>query len=187
MIAIAATVMVFAACGNNGSNAKSDKKSNDTIAEVTPKQNNDAPAEVAYEQFTIEKYNVTFDILKGMRRTDDPSSDNGGAWTLVPENDNDSPINAAVQIGVYESWFGDYDDERIQRAFDEDIPEEAEKKLDLEKKEYSYSVGEEYKEFHRVIFKDNLQIEVLVVYTDRWEPKLGGEVRDHILNSAKFN
>jgi len=27
----------------------------------------------------------------------------------------------------------------------------------------------------------------MVAYTERWAPKLGGEVCDHILNSAKFN
>lgn len=173
MIVMAAMLLAFAACGNKGSNTNSDKKNNAT--------------EVAYEQFNIEKYGVTFDLLKGMRRTDDPAGDNGGAWTLVPKNDNDFPIYASVQIGVYESWFGPYDDERIQREFNEDIPEEAVKNLDLEKKEYTYSIDGDIKEFHRVIFKDNQQINVLVSYTDRWEPKLGGEVRDHILNSAKFN
>lgn len=175
MIAVAAFALMFAACGNSGSNTKTETKGNET------------PAEVAYEQLTIEKYGVTFDILKGMRRTDDPSNDNGGVWTLVPEDDNDFPIYATVQVGVYETMFGTYDDERIQEEFDNDIPEEAEKKLDLEKKEYTYSVDGEIKEFHRVIFKDNQQINVLVAYTDRWEPQLGGDVRDHILNSAKFN
>ncbi|MBQ6305826.1 MAG: hypothetical protein IJK78_04610 [Bacteroidales bacterium] len=172
MIAIAALALVFAACGNKGSNTNSGSKGNDTPA---------------YEQITVEKYGVTFDILKGMRRTDDPAGDNGGVWTLVPKNDSDFPIYATVQVGVYESWFGPYDDERIQREFNEDIPAEAEKKLDLEKKEYTYSVAGEISEFHRVIFRDNQSINVMVAYTDRWEPKLGGEVRDHILNSAKFN
>jgi hypothetical protein len=82
---------------------------------------------------------------------------------------------------------GDYTDERIQREFDEDIPEEAEKHLDLEKKEYTYSVGENIKEFHRVVFNGNKSFNVTVSYTDRWEPQLGDEVRDHIMNSAKFN
>lgn len=175
MIAIAALAMTISSCGNKGGNNNS-----------TPKTN-EASNEVAYEQFTIEKYGVTFDIPKGMRRTDDPSSDNGGCWTFVPEKDDDFPIYASVEIGVYESWLGPYDDERIKREFDEDVPEEAEKQLDMEKKEYTYSVGESIKEFHRVIFKDNQQINVMVAYTDRWEPKLGGEIRDHILNSAKFN
>jgi len=175
MIAFAAFALMFAACGNSSSNAKSETKGNE------------ASSEVAYEQLTIEKYGVTFDVLKGMRRTDDPANDNGGVWTLVPEDDNDFPIYATVQVGVYETMFGTYDDERIQEEFDNDIPEEAEKTLDLEKKEYTYTVDGEIKEFHRVIFKDNQQINVLVAYTDRWEPQLGGEVRDHILSSAKFN
>lgn len=177
MILLVAMAMTFAACGNKGSKTNSDAE----------KKSNDAPAEVAYEQITVEKYGVTFDILKGMRRTDNPVSDNGGVWTLVPENDSDFAVYATVQAGVYESWFGDYDDERIQREFDEDIPAEAEKNLDLEKKEYTYSIDGDVKEFHRVIFKGNQQINIMVAYTDRWEPKLGGEVRDHILSSAKFN
>ena len=179
LIAIAVIAMAFTSCGNSGSNTNANSDSG--------KKSNDAPAEVAYEQINIEKYGVTFDILKGMRRTDDPSDDNGGVWTLVPENDDDFPIYATVQVGVYESWLGDYDDLRIQSEFDEDLPEEAVKKLDLEKKEYTYSIDGDIKEFHRVIFKDNKQINVLVAYTDRWEPQLGGEVRDHILNAAKFN
>ena len=175
LIAIVAFVLTFVACGNKGTNSNSGAKGDE------------APAKVAYEQINVEKYGVTFDILKGMRRTDNPDNDNGGIWTLVPENDNDFPIYATVQAGVYETMFGTYDDERIQDRFDNDIPEEAEKKLDLEKKEYTYSIDGEIKEFHRVIFKDNQQIEIMVAYTDRWAPKLGGEVCDHILNSAKFN
>lgn len=177
MIAIAAIAMIFCACGNNGSNTNSEAGKNNT----------DTPAAVAYEQINVEKYGVTFDILKGMRRTDNPVSDNGGVWTLVPENGNDLPVYATVQAGVYETMFGTYDDERIQNEFNEDIPAEAEKKLDLEKKEFTYSIDDEIKEFHRVIFKDNQKIEVMVAYTSKWEPKLGGEIRDHILNSAKFN
>ena len=151
--------MTFAACGNQGSN---------TPATPTPAaKSEEAPAKVAYEQITVEKYGVTFDILKGMRRTDNPASDDGGVWTLVPEDDNDFPIYATVQAGVYESMFGPYDDERIQREFDEDIPAEAEKKLDLEKKEYTYSVAGEISEFHRVIFKDNKQINIMVAYTEK--------------------
>ena len=175
MIAVTVLAMTITACGGKGTNTNSNTKNDET------------PAEVAYEQISIEKYGVTFDLLKGMRRTDSSDNDNGGVWTLVPENDSDFPIYATVQVGVYESWLGPYDDERIQREFDEDIPAEAEKKLDLDKKEYTYSVGGEIKEFHRVIFKDNQQISVLVAFTDRWEPKLGGEVCQHILNSAKFN
>ena len=179
MIAIAAFAMIFAACGNSGSKTSSDAK--------TDAENNEASTEVTYEQFTVEKYGVTIDVPKGMRRTDNPVMDNGACWTLVPENDDDFPIYAAMELGVYESFLGDYTDERIQREFDEDIPEEAEKHLDLEKKEYTYSVGENIKEFHRVVFNGNKSINVMVSYTDRWEPQLGGEVRDHIMNSAKFN
>lgn len=179
MIAVAAFALTFAACGNQGSNT--------TTTSTPDVKSEEAPAKVAYEQITIEKYGATCDILKGMRRTDDPSSDNGGVWTLVPENSDDFAIDATVQVGAYESMFGPYDDERIQREFDEDIPAEAEKKLDLEKKEYTYSVAGEISEFHRVIFKDNKQINIMVAYTEKWAPKLGGEVRDHILNSAKFN
>ena len=180
MIAVAALALAFASCGNEGSN-------NNTTTPIPAAKSEEAPAKVAYEQITVEKYGVTFDILKGMRRTDNPASDDGGVWTLVPEDDNDFPIYATVQAGVYESMLGPYDDERIQREFDEDIPAEAEKKLDLEKKEYTYSVAGEISEFHRVIFKDNKQINIMVAYTERWAPQLGGEVRDHILNSAKFN
>lgn len=181
LIAIAVIAMAFTSCGNNASNTNTNTNSD------AEKKSNDAPAEVAYEQISIEKYGVTFDILKGMRRTDDPStSDNGGVWTLVPEDDNDFPIYATVQCSVYESFLGDFDDERIQKDFENEIPEEAEKTLNLEKKEYTYSVGEDLKEFHHVYYKGNQQISILVAYTDRWEPKLGGEVRDHILNSVKF-
>ena len=175
LIAIVGLAMIFAACGNNNSNTNPADKSDG------------APSEVAYEQFTIEKYGVTIDILKGMRRTDEPISENGGAWTLVPEDDEDFPIFASVDFGVYESAFGPYDDERIQEEFNENIPEEAVKELDLANKEHTYSVGENIKEFHRVIFRDNQQITVIVAYTERWEPMLGGEVRDHIMNSIKFN
>ena len=178
MIAIAVIAMALSSCGNNASNTNTNSDAE--------KKSDEAPAKVAYEQITIEKYGVTFDILKGMRRTDNPVSDNGGVWTLVPENDNDFPIYATVQCGVYESIFGDFDDERIQSDFDNEIPEEAEKTLNLEKKVYTYSVGDDIKEFHHVYYKGNQQINIMVAYTDRWEPQLGGEVRDHILNSVKF-
>ena len=178
VLVIATLAMTFAACGNQSGSNTETKNKNEPKSE---------PAKVAYEQISIEKYGVTFDILKGMRRTDDPStSDNGGAWTLVPEDDDDFPIYATVQCSVYESFLGDFDDERIQSDFDNEIPKEAEKTLNLEKKEYTYSVGESIKEFHHVYYKGNQQISILVAYTDRWEPQLGGEVRDHILNSVKF-
>lgn len=174
--AAVAAMLLMASCGN--------KSTNNAAAEGEAEA--EAPAEVAYEQFVVEKYGASFELPQGMRRTDDPQSDNGGCWTMVPEDDDDFPIYAGVDFGVYESMFGEYDDERIQREFDEDIPEEAEKSLNLEKKEYTYSVGDNIKEFHRVIFKGNKSINVIVSYTDRWESKLGGEVRDHILNSATF-
>lgn len=175
MIAIVAMALTFAACGNQGSNTNGDDKGKSKAGD-----------KVVYETFTVEKYGASFDLPKGMRRTDNPQMDNGGAWTFVPETEIIA-IDAAVDFSVYESAFGDYTDERIQREFDEDIPEEAVKNLDLEKKEYRYSVGEEYKEFHRVLFKGNQSIHVIVVYTDEYASKLGGEVCDHILNSAKFN
>ena len=178
MIAIVAMSMTIAACGNSGSIGNSGSNADDS------KKGKEAP--VAYEQIKIEKYGASFDLPKGMRRTDNPQMDNGGAWTFVPE-DYFFAIDAAVDFSVYESIFGDYTDERIQREFDEDLPEEAVKTLDLAKKEYRYSVDGENKEFHRVIFKDNKSINVMVVYTDEWASKLGGEVCEHVLNSAKFD
>ena len=66
-----------------------------------------------------------------------------------------------------------------------------EKTLDLEKKEYTYYVPSEdedgIKEYHRVVFKGNQSINVTVSFTGRWADKLGGEICDHILKSAKFN
>ena len=179
--AAVAAMLLLASCGNKSTNNAAEGEGE---AEATP-------AEVAYETFTVEKYNASFELPQGMRRTVDPVMDNGGCWTLVPEDDNDWPIYAAVDFGVYESSWGDYDDERIQREFDEDIPEEAEKTLDLEKKEYTYSVlsteEDGINEFHRVLFKGNQSINVTISYTKRWEDKLGGDIRDHILKSAKFN
>lgn len=176
--AAVAAMLLLASCGNQSTNNASAEG-----------EEADAPAEVAYETFTAEKYNASFELPQGMRRTDDPVMDNGGCWTMVPEDDNDFPIYAGVDFGVYETLFGDYDDERIQREFDEDIPEEAEKTLDLEKKEYTYAIPSEegISEYHRVVFKGNKSINVTVAYTPRWADKLGGEIRDHILQSAKFN
>ena len=140
------------------------------------------------EPANLEQYGASFELLKGMRRTDEPRSETGGCWTLVPEGDSDFPIYAAVDFGVYESKYEDYTDEKIQKEFDEYLPAEAEKKLDLEKKEYTYSIPSDIvSEYHRVIFKGNKQITVTVSYSPKWEKQLGGEVRDHILNSAKFN
>ncbi|MBP5800299.1 MAG: hypothetical protein J6W43_10385 [Prevotella sp.] len=178
--AAVAVMLLMASCGNKGTGTNVEGAKDDAKDE--------AKAEVAYEQFTVEKYGASFDLLKGMRRTDNPQTDNGGCWTLVPEDSNDFPISAAVEFGVYESMFGDYTEERIKKEFDEDIPQEAEKKLDLEKKEYTYSIPSDMiSEYHRVIFNGNKSINITVAYSPDWEKQLGGEVRDHILNSAKFN
>lgn len=175
--AVAALLLMASCGGNKGGNAN---------AEAADEK--EAAPEVAYEQFTVEKYNVSIDYVKGMRRTDDPVMDNGAIWTLVPEDGDDWPIFASLSIGVYEAYEGEYTDEKIQKAFDEDIPAEAEKKLDLEKKEYTYGIpSETVSEYHRVFFKGNLEVNVTVSYSPKWEPQLGGEVRDHIMNSAKFN
>lgn len=178
-----AAMLLMASCGNKSNNANAD-------AEGTTKEAVATEA-VSYETFTVEKYNVSVEVPTGMRRTDDPVMDNGAIWTVVPEDDNDFPIYGSVSIGVYESMFGDYDNEKIQREFDEDIPEEAEKTLDLEKKEYTYRVmsteEDGINEIHRVFFKGNQSVNVTVSYTKRWESKIGGEVCDHIMNSAKFN
>ena len=180
--ATVAVTLLLASCGNKSTNNAATEGETETEA---------APAEVAYETFTVEKYNASFELPQGMRRTDDPVMDNGGCWTMVPEDDNDFPIYAAVDFGVYETMFGEYDDERIQREFDEDIPEEAVKTLDLEKKEYTYYVPSEdedgINEYHRVVFKGNQSLNVTVSFTGRWADKLGGDICDHILQSAKFN
>ena len=185
-IAAVAAMLLVASCGNKTANADSEtKEASDGTTEATTSAK--AQEKTTYEQFTVEKYGVTVDVPTGMRRTDDPVIDNGACWTLVPEDDDDFPIYAAMAIGVYESFYGEYTDERIKEEFENDIPEEAEKQLDLEKKEYTYSVGDNIKEFHRVVFKGNRQLNVTISYTDRWEKQLGGDVRDHIMNSAKFN
>ena len=182
--AAVAAMLLVASCGNKSANANGGAESGDSVETATTA----AAAEVAYEQFKVEKFNVTADVPKGLRRTDNPVMDNGANFTMVPEDDDDFPIYAAVQIGVYESMFGNYDDARIKKDFEESVPKEAVKNLDLENKEYTYSLeSETINEYHRVVFKDNKYISVLVSYTKRWEDKLGGEVRDHILNSAKFN
>lgn len=179
--AAVAAMLLVASCGNKSGNASASAEGS--------AEGEEAAAEVTYEQFKVEKYNVTLDIPKGVRRTDDGSRDNGAIWTVVPEDDDDFPIYGGLSVGVYESAFGDFDDAKIQKTFDEDIPQEAtDKKLDKEKKEITYSVpGESVSEFNRILFKGNQQLTVTVNYSKRWESKLGGEIRDHILNSAKFN
>lgn len=184
--AAVAAILLAASCGNKTTKADTEEKeASDGTTEATATAK--AEEKTAYEQFTVEKYGVTVDVLKGMRRTDNPVMDNGACWTLVPEDDNDFPIYAAMALGVYESYYGDYTDERIKEEFEKDIPEEAEKQLDLEKKEYTYWIDGSIKEFHRVVFKGNRQLNVTISYTDRWEKQLGGDVRDYIMNSAKFN
>jgi predicted small lipoprotein YifL len=85
LIAIAAFAMTFAACGNKGTNTNSDAN----------KKTNEAPAKVTYETFTVEKYGASFELPKGMRRTDDPKMDNGGnpiTYLLGRiEDDSDTP------------------------------------------------------------------------------------------------
>ena len=186
-IAAVATMLLVASCGNKNFKADTEDKEKSSEANTEATANAETEEKAAYELFTVEKYGVTVDVLKGLRRTDNPVMDNGACWTLVPEDDDDFPIYAAVQLSVYESYLGDYTDERIKEEFEKYVPEEAQKQLDLEKKEYSYWVDGNIKEYHRAVFKDNKQLDVMVSYTDRWEKKLGGDVRDHILNSAKFN
>ena len=88
MIVIVAMAMTFAACGNQGSSADGGDKGK-----------SQANGKVTYETFTVEKYGASFELPKGMRRTDDPKMDNGGAWTFVPESEMFA-INAAVDFGV---------------------------------------------------------------------------------------
>ena len=178
-----AMMLFVASCGNKGANANADANAN-AEAEAA-----EAPAEVIYEVYNVEKYNVSIEVPQGMRRTDNPVMDNGAIWSFVPEDDpTDFAVYASMSVGVYESFYGDYTDEKIQEEFN-GIPEEAtDKKLDLEKKEYYYAVeSETINEYHRVIFKENKQADATVSYTKKYEDKIGGEIRDRILNSIKFN
>ena len=171
MSCAAVTMMLFAAsCGNKGTNSE-------------------AAADVAFETFNVEKYGVTIDVPQGMHRTDDPLMDNGALWSLVPADDPvDFAIYAAMDVSVYESSYYDYTDEKIEEEFNSIPTEATSKQLDLEKKEYSYAIeGDIINEYHRVIFKDNLSATAIVSYTEKYADKMGGEVRDHILNSLKFN
>ncbi len=188
-------MLLMVSCGNSNASEKTEKEAASDAADA-PAENvsaaekvdpAEAPAEVAYEQFTFERHGVVLDVLKGMRLMDDPETDNMLSWTIVPENDDDPPFHAALTVGVLEVS-GDYDDRSIQENYDM-LTGVADKKIDLKKKEitYSYAGGDEQPtEFRRIIFKGKKQVTIGIAYTKRWEKRLGGEVCDHILNSAKF-
>ena len=162
-------------------------KSASTTTETTNDEEAAAPVEVTYETYTVEKYGVSVDVPQGMHRTDNPVMDNGGCWSMVPEDAGDLPIDAAVQFSVNETYFGDYTKEKVEQYFNEDIPEDATEKQ-LGDMEYSYSVEGEYiNEYHRVMYKGNLCADVMVSYTDKYADKLGGDVREHIFQSLKWN
>ena len=172
--AVVAATLFMASCGNQSTN----NASAEGEAEA---------AEVAYETFKIEKYNASVDLVQGMRRTDDPQMDNGGLFTVVPEDADDFPVYGCVDASVYESY-EEYTDERIQNEFS-NIPEESvDKVIDLEKKEFSYTVpSETISEYHRCIYRGNLSASVTVAYSEKYAKQLGGEVCDHILKSLKFD
>lgn len=172
--AVVAATLFMASCGNQSTN----NASAEGEAEA---------AEVAYETFKIEKYNASVDLVQGMRRTDDPQMDNGGLFTVVPEDADDFPVYGCVDASVYESYV-EYTDERIQNEFN-NIPEESvDKVIDLEKKEFSYTVpSETISEYHRCIYRGNLSASVTVAYSEKYAKQLGGEVCDHILKSLKFD
>lgn len=172
--AVVAATLFMASCGNQSTN----NASAEGEAEA---------AEVAYETFKIEKYNASVDLVQGMRRTDDPQMDNGGLFTVVPEDADDFPVYGCVDASVYESY-EEYTDERIQNEFN-NIPEESvDKVIDLEKKEFSYTVpSETISEYHRCIYRGNLSASVTVAYSETYAKQLGGEVCDHILKSLKFD
>ena len=177
-LAAVAAMLLMASCGNKSANGTEAAADAEEVAEV---------AEVAYEHFKIEKYNASVDLVKGMRRTDDSQMDNGGLFTVVPEDADDFPIYGCVDASVYESY-EEYTDERIQSEFNS-IPEESvDKVIDLEKKEFSYAVpGETISEYHRCIYKGNLSASVTVAYSEKYAKQLGGEICDHILQSLQFD
>ena len=76
-LAAVAAMLLMASCGNKSANGTEAATDAEEVAEV---------AEVAYEHFKIEKYNASVDLVKGMRRTDDSQMDNGGLFTVVPED-----------------------------------------------------------------------------------------------------
>ena len=172
--AVVAATLFMASCGNQSTN----NASAEGEAEA---------AEVAYETFKIEKYKASVDLVQGMRRTDDPQMDNGGLFTVVPEDADDFPVYGCVDASVYESY-EEYTDERIQNEFN-NIPEESvDKVIDLEKKEFSYTFpSETISEYHRCIYRGNLSASVTVAYSEKDAKQLGGEVCDHILKSLKFD
>ena len=192
---VAVAVMLFvASCGNKSSNANAEAETQaEAQAETETETEAEAvdptePTEVAYESFNWEKAGVTVDVLKGMKLISDPETDTYISWTIVPENDQDAPMAAFMSLNVFESST-EYDDQTIQENFDM-ITGEAEKNIDLQKKEITYSYagsGEQPTEFRRIIFKGNKQATIGVGYTERWSKRLSEGVRNHILNSAKFN
>ncbi len=175
--AAVAAMLLMAACGNKSANTTNDNAEAEEAA---------APIEVTYDDFTVEKYGASVDVPQGMRRTDTPVMDNGGCWSFVPEDADDFPIDAAVQFSVNETYFGDYTKEKVEQYFNEDIPEDATTK-ELGDMEYTYSVEGEYiNEYHRVMYKGNLCADVTVAYTEKYADKLGGDIRDHILQSMTW-
>lgn len=174
--ATVAAMLLMTACGNK----------NASTSETTNGEETAAPAEVKYDNFTVEKYGVSVDVPQGMHRTDDPVMDNGALWSFVPEDSEDFPIDASMGIGVYETYFGDYTQEKVEQYFNEEIPEDATDKK-LGDMEYTYSVEGEYiNEYHRVVYYGNRSIDVNVAYTDKYADKIGGEIRDHIFESLKW-
>lgn len=170
-----AAMVLLAGCGNKAAN--------------TSEGGADEPAatDVAYETFTVEKYGVSFEIPQGMHRTDNPVMDNGACFSMVPEGSGDMAIDAAVDIGVYESMFVDnYTQEKVEEDFNESVPEDATAKQ-LGDMEYTYAVEGEYiNEYHRVVFNGNRSINITVSYDDKYVDKLGGDVREHIFQSLKY-
>ena len=176
--AAVAAMLLVASCGNKSANTANDNAEEETKSE--------APVEVTYENFNVEKYGLTIDVPQGMRRTDNPVMDNGACWTFVPEDANDFPIDATVQVSVNETYLGDFTKEKVKERFDEDTAEATEKKLG--EMEYTYGIEAEYiNEYHRVIYKGNMVADVTVAYTPKYAAKLGGDIRDHIFQSMKWN
>ena len=176
--ALATMMLITSGCGNKSANATSETTTDEETAQAT--------TEVAYETYTVEKYGVSVDVPEGMHRTDDPVMDNGAIWSFVTEDSGDLPIDASMSIGVYETNFGDYTQEKVEQRFNEDIPSDATQK-ELGDMEYTYSVEGEYiNEYHRIVYFGNKSIDVNVAYTDQYADKMGGDVRDHIFASLKF-
>lgn len=176
-IAAIAAMLLVAGCAG---------KSASTTTETTTDEEAATPVEVTYETYTVEKYGVSVDVPQGMHRTDDPVMDNGAIWSYVAEGSGDFPIDASMSVGVYETYYGDFTQEKVAQYFNEDIPEDATTK-ELGDMEYTYSVEGEYiNEYHRVMYKGNLCADVTVAYTEKYADKLGGDIRDHILQSMTW-